>query len=125
MSPGAMSWNELACRNVDAAKAFYTELLGWGIDVQQYDDFTYSVAMVAERSNGGIYDMTGMFPDAVPPHWFIWFTVDGTETAVERAVSLGGSIQREPFDSPFGRMAVISDPQGPTFGIVTMDTPSS
>ena len=123
--PGAMSWNELACRDVDAAKTFYTELLGWGIGVQQYDDFTYSVVMVSERSNGGNYDMTGMFPDAVPPHWFAWFTVDGTEAAVERAVSLGGSIQREPFDSPFGRMALISDPQGPTFGIVTMDSPRS
>lgn len=70
--------------------------------------------------NGGISDMAGMLPDAVPANWFVWFTVDGTEEAVERARGLGATLQREPWDSPFGRMAVLSDPQGPTFGIVTM-----
>ena len=118
--PGAMSWNELACRDVDAAKAFYTELLGWGIDVQQYDDFTYTVVTVNDRPNGGIYDMAGMLPDEIPPHWFVWFTVDGTDEAVEHARVLGATVQREPWDATFGRMAVLSDPQGPTFGIVTM-----
>jgi len=38
--------------------------------------------------------------------------------AVERARSLGATIQREPWDTSFGRMAVITDPQGPSFGIV-------
>ena len=123
--PGAMSWNELACRDVDAAKAFYGELLGWGIDVQQFDDFTYTVVKVGDRVNGGIYDMTGMMPDAVPAHWFVWFTVDGTEAAVERVEALGGTVQRAPWDSPFGRMAVVSDPQGPAFGLITMSDPSS
>ena len=115
-----MSWNELACRDVDAAKAFYTELLGWGIDVQQYDDFTYTVVTVNDGPNGGIYDMAGMLPDDVPPHWFVWFTVDGTDEAVERARLLGATVQRAPWDATFGRMAVLSDPQGPNFGIVTM-----
>ena len=120
-TPGAMSWNELACRDVDAAKAFYTELLGWGIDVQQHGDFTYTVVKVGARVNGGIYDMTGMLPDIVPAHWFVWFSVDGTEAAVERVRALGGSVQREPWDSPFGRMAVVTDPQGPAFGLITME----
>lgn len=118
--PGAMSWNELACRDVETAKAFYTGLLGWGIDIQQRDDFTYTVVTVDGRVNGGIYDMAGMLPDANPAHWFVWFTVDGTEEAVERARGLGATLRREPWDSMFGRMAVLSDPQGPTFGIVTM-----
>ena len=118
--PGAMSWNELACRDVEAAKAFYTELLGWGIDIQQYDDFTYTVVTVDGRTNGGIYDMAGTLPDTIPAHWFVWFTVDGTEEAVERALGLGATVQREPWDSTFGRMAFLSDPQGPAFGIVTM-----
>lgn len=117
--PGAMSWNELACRDVEGAKAFYTNLLGWGIDVQQYGEFTYTAVTVNGRVNGGMYDMAGL-PDEIPAHWFVWFTVDGTEEAVERARGLGAAVQREPWDSPFGRMAVLSDPQGPAFGIVTM-----
>ena len=118
--PGAMSWNELACRDVGAAKDFYEALLGWGVDVQQYGDFTYTVVKVGDRTNGGIYDMTGMLPDAVPAHWLVWFTVDGTEAAVERCTDLGGSVQREPWDSAFGRMAIVADPQGPALGLITM-----
>ena len=117
--PGAMSWNELACRDVETAKTFYTKLLGWGIDIQQHDDFTYTVVTINERRIGGMYDMTGMLPDGIPAHWFVWFAVGETDEAAERARSLGGTIQRSPWDSQFGRMAVISDPQGPTFGIVT------
>ena len=30
------------------------------------------------------------------------------------------TIQREPWDTMFGRMSAITDPQGPTFGIVTI-----
>ena len=120
-TPGAMSWNELACRDVDAAKEFYGALLGWGVDIQQYGDFTYTVVKVGDRTNGGIYDVTGMLPDEVPAHWFVWFTVDGTEAAVECCTALGGTLQREPWDSPFGRMAVVTDPQGPAFGLITME----
>jgi hypothetical protein len=47
--PGARSWNELACRDVSGAKRFHTELLGWGIDVQQHADFTYTVVKVGDR----------------------------------------------------------------------------
>jgi len=117
----AMSWNELACRDVDAATTFYTELLGWGVDAQQYDDFTYTVVKVGDRVNGGIYDMTGMLPDVVPARRFVWFSVDGTEATVERVRALGGTVQREPWDSPIDRMAVVTDPQGPAFGLITME----
>ena len=116
--PGAMTWNELACRDVDAAGAFYTKLLGWGSEVQHIGAFSYLVVSVGDRPNARIYDMTGMRPDDVSPHWFVWFAVDDADKAVERARSLGGTIQQEPFDTPFGRMAAISDPQGAPFGIV-------
>ena len=109
----------------EVAKAFYTELLGWGIDTQDHDGFTYTVVSVGDRPNGGIYDGTGIFPDEVPAHRFVWSTVDGTDEAVERARTLGATIQREPWDTMFGRMAVISDPQGPTFGVVTAPAASS
>lgn len=48
------------------------------------------------------------------------FGWEATEEAVERARGLGATVQREPWGAPFGRKAVLSDPQGPTFGIVTM-----
>jgi uncharacterized protein len=115
---GAMTWNELACRDVEAAKAFYAELLGWGIEVQDHDGFIYTVVSVGDRSNGGIYDATAMLPDGIPAHWFVWFAVKSVDETADLARSLGATIEREPWDTTFGRMAVISDPQGPTFGVV-------
>ena len=110
---------KIVLSDVDAAKEFYTKLLGWGIDAQQHDEFTYTVVTVGDRPNGGIYDMRGILPDGIPAHWFVWFAVDGTDEVAERARTLGATIEREPWDTMFGRMSVISDPQGPTFGIVT------
>jgi predicted enzyme related to lactoylglutathione lyase len=118
--PGAMSWNELACRDVPAAKEFYSALLGWTTDTQDHDGFTYTTVSVGDRLNGGIYDMTGLLPDEVPAHWFVWFAVSDTDAAAIKASDLGASIIREPWDTMFGRMAVIQGPQGPTFGIVTI-----
>jgi predicted enzyme related to lactoylglutathione lyase len=64
--------------------------------------------------------MTGRLPDEVPAHWFVWFAVSDTDAAAIKASDLGASIIREPWDTMFGRMAVIQGPQGPTFGIVTI-----
>ena len=116
--PGTMSWNELGCRDVDAATTFYTELLGWGTDVQTHDGFTYTVVTVDGQPNGGIYDATEIFPDDVPAFWFVWFAVADVDETAAGARSLGATIEREPWDTMFGRMAVIKDPQGPAFGIV-------
>jgi hypothetical protein len=118
--PGAMSWNELGCRDVPAAKAFYTELLGWTTDTQDHDGFTYTTVSVGDRLNGGIYDISGVLPDEVPAHWFVWFAVSDTDATVDKARALGATIGRSPWDTQFGRMAVIHGPQGPVFGVVTI-----
>lgn len=118
--PGAMAWNELACRDVDAAKAFYSGLLGWTTHTEDYDGFIYTTMHLGDRTVGGMYDMSGLLPDEIPPHWFVWFAVSDTDAAAIKAEELGGSIQRAPWDTQFGRMAVLSDPQGPVFGVITL-----
>jgi len=116
--PGAMSWNEPGCRDVDAATAFYTRLLEWGADVQEHGGFAYTVATVDGTANGGIYDATGILPDGVPSFWLAWFTVTDVDEIAALARSLGATVEREPWDTMFGRMSIIGDPQGPVFGIV-------
>ena len=97
-------------------------LLGWGIDVQQLDSATCTVVEVGDRTNGRIYDMNGRLPDEVPARWFVRFGVDDADAAVVLALALGGTIQHEPWDSPFGRMSVITDTQGPAFGVIAMSS---
>jgi hypothetical protein len=53
-------------------------------------------------------------PD-VPPHWSVTFAVDDADATADKAAELGGQVLVPPFDAPWVRMTVISDPQGATF----------
>jgi predicted enzyme related to lactoylglutathione lyase len=55
------------------------------------------------------------FPDSTPPHWSVTFSVDDTDAVAKRAQKLGGTVTVPPFDVPYARVAVITDPQGATF----------
>lgn len=51
----------------------------------------------------------------VPPHWGVTFGMTDADTTAARAAELGGEVVAEPFDAPWVRMTVITDPQGATF----------
>ena len=53
-------------------------------------------------------------PD-VPPHWSVTFAVDDADATAAKATELGGKVIVPPFDAPWVRMTVITDPQGATF----------
>ena len=120
--PGAITWNEVATRDIEATRAFYTTLLGWeSEDMDMGDNGMYTTFKNQGRMNGGAYDMSGFVPDEVPPHWVTWFLVDDTAAMAARAVELGGTVVREPEESGGMIPATISDPFGATFGIISSD----
>jgi hypothetical protein len=51
----------------------------------------------------------------VPAHWGVTFAVDDADAIAARAAELGGGVVVPPFDAPWVRMTVITDPQGATF----------
>lgn len=118
--PGFMTWNELATRDSTAATDFYTGLFGWDAEVQDHDGFVYTTFVRNGRPNGGVFDMTPYAPVEVPPHWAVYFAVDDTDEAVRIAEDLGATVARRPTESEFGRMAVLLDPQGAMFEIITL-----
>jgi predicted enzyme related to lactoylglutathione lyase len=65
-------------------------------------------------------------PDAtVPPHWQPYVAVDDPDATTAKAKELGGAALMEPMDVPkVGRIAVLRDPQGATFGIIKPDPAS-
>ncbi len=50
-----------------------------------------------------------------PADWSVTFAVDDADATAERAVQLGGRVVAAPFDAPWVRMTVITDPQGARF----------
>lgn len=116
---GAFSWNELVTSDPEAAKAFYSELLGWTLSEMEGGEVPYTIAKAGETEVAGIMPIP---PDAgnMPPHWGAYVTVDDVDASAGRAESLGGKICMPPTDIPgIGRFSVISDPQGAILALIT------
>lgn len=116
--PGALTWNELQCFDVPAAKAFYTELLGWETETNNFGEMEYTLVKNDGRANGGMMDITGMAPEGVPAYWASYFVVDDCDAVVDAAKANGGSVIMGPMDSEVGRMAAITDPFGAVFTVL-------
>jgi predicted enzyme related to lactoylglutathione lyase len=56
--------------------------------------------------------------DDSPPAWLNYFAVDDTDESTDEVVKLGGNVVRAPFDTPYGRMAIVSDPGGAVFALM-------
>jgi predicted enzyme related to lactoylglutathione lyase len=114
-APGALSWNELGARDVDAAAQFYSELFGWTTQAMEDSEMPYLVIMNAEgHSNGGIRPV--MPPDA-PPHWLVYFGSADVTRDLGTVSELGGTALVEPMPIGPGTIAVAQDPQGAVFAL--------
>jgi hypothetical protein len=54
-------------------------------------------------------------PPDVPPRWGVTFAVADADATAEKAAELGGTVVVAPFDAPWVRMTILTDPQGATF----------
>ena len=119
--PGSLSWNELNTRNADAAKAFYSAVFGWTSETGESPTMTYTQWYRDGDVVGGMLHMGPQIPAEVPAHWLVYFAVDGTDAAVEKVKELGGSVMVPPFDIDAGRFAVVADPEGAHFAVITLN----
>lgn len=122
---GTFGWNELMTHNVEAAKAFYAQSLGWRFDAWPMEDGgTYWIAMAEDKPAAGLMDMSAPAFEGMPAHWFAYIEVDDVDARVAKAASLGGLVRRPPFDIPkVGRIAIVEDPTGAVAGWMTSAPP--
>jgi uncharacterized protein len=129
----SLNFNNLTTRDVDGAREFYGAVFGWELlrdsmwALPAYGDF------LEERTPGMRANMADMgaperfeevvasltpIPGAQPEagaRWDVTFAVDDADAIASRAVELGGHVIVAPFDAPWVRMTVITDPQGARF----------
>jgi hypothetical protein len=117
---GTFSWNELATRDIEGAKAFYGQVFGWEGQTHEMGPMVYTEWKVDGQSIGGMMEMGPQYPPDVPPHWLVYFTVDDCDGTVARAQELGGSVAVPAMDIPQGRFSVLIDPQGAVFAVIQM-----
>jgi uncharacterized protein len=72
----------------------------------------------------GVMHMDDKFPKEIPAHWAVYFAVDDADAAVELIKKIGGKVNHGPFDTPYGRIAIVSDPFGAVFSIIKLSKPS-
>jgi hypothetical protein len=108
--PGCMVWNELATPDPARARDFFSALLGWTIEPEESG---YGVIMSGGAVNGGIRPPQ----DGEPTHWLVYFTTVSIDDTITKLKEAGGSVIAGPADTPVGRVAAVSDPQGAAFAL--------
>jgi uncharacterized protein len=115
---GALCWNELATTDVERAKSFFGELLGWEYET---NDGGGATIKNAGRRNGGMREQTRQ-ERGIPPNWLPYFTVENADDAARQAKQVGGRRLLPATEIRSGRFAVIADPQGATFAVFEGET---
>jgi uncharacterized protein len=114
---GEFCWNELVTTNVPAAKKFYTSLLGWKTKPFDKGMVDYTIIQKGKDGMGGIMKCP---TPGNPAQWIPYVLVTDVDATVKKARKLRGEVYMPPFDIPtVGRIAVLADPQGAAFGIIT------
>lgn len=119
--PGTLGWVQLNTRDAAGAKAFYPAAIGWTFkDDPMGPDMTYTTWLKSDGMAGGMMPMPPGTPAEAPAHWLSYFTVPNVDEAHAKAVKLGATSYVAPNDVPGGpRFAVLGDPQGAVFGIMS------
>jgi len=111
---GTFVWHENISNDPDQAKAFYTQLFGWEIEVFKPGEMDYSMIKSGGTTHGGF-----MKPqEDIPPHWLGHLLAKDVDETIGQVEGAGGKILFGPMDIPeVGRFGVIADPQGAAFSL--------
>jgi predicted enzyme related to lactoylglutathione lyase len=123
---GRFYWYDLITTDVEAAKSFYTKLMGWGTMAFETPGEPYTMWMNGEAPIGGV----GKLPEdarkaGAPPYWISYVLVPNVDDTLKQAQKLGGKVVVPGTDIPtVGRFGIISDPQGVQIAVFTTAQPS-
>ncbi|MFB7245994.1 hydrolase [Streptomyces populi] len=99
-------WAELYARDTATVDRFYGAL---------FHDALFGPGATPDF---GRVPVTGVFPAEMPPHFLVHFGVEDCEETLGTVNRLGGRVQVTPFDTSYGRVAVVTDNQGASFAVL-------
>jgi predicted enzyme related to lactoylglutathione lyase len=122
---GRFVWHELMTKDPKAALTFYKQVVGWTTQKWQGSgtttDVDYTMFMAGETAVGGVMPIP---PEAaamqVGPSWLAYIAVPDVDLTVDQVTKLGGGVHAPARTMPdVGRFAVLHDPQGATFAVIS------
>jgi len=116
---GYFVWYDLMTNDIDSAKAFYGEVVGWGVEQFKGSDpsMPYQMLVGPRGPIGGLMQLPQQAQDmGAPPSWLTYISVEDLDASVQRAVALGATVLNPAVDIPeVGAFAVLADPTGAVF----------
>ncbi|MER5930324.1 VOC family protein [Streptomyces sp. NPDC002054] len=116
-SDGAPCWADAMFKDVEGAKSFYADVLGWtfGEAATEFGNYTqaYSdgkaVAAVVPPMPGG---------EDMPSAWCLYLASSDVAATAEKVKAAGGKLLMEPMQvGTFGSMLLAQEPSGAIFGV--------
>lgn len=112
--PSPFVWYELMTTDPAAAKAFYSQVVGWTAADSGMPDMEYTLLSAGSHQIAGLMALP---PEAcatgVPPNWTGYVAVADVDAKAADMQAAGGQVLHPPHDIPgVGRFAVMADPQG-------------
>ncbi|MFC7401663.1 VOC family protein [Citricoccus sp. GCM10030269] len=138
-SVGSPAWFEVMSFNYDVDAEYYRTVWGWepvllGEDGKEQPDEggdaetedaeamgRYANNHRGENATAGLCEPDpSWFPEGTPSYWQPYFSVENADAAVDLIRQQGGSVLDGPLDTPFGRLATVTDPAGASFQIAEL-----
>ena len=121
-APNSYGWAEVNARGVEKALPFYEQVFGWTARSSEMGEgqAPYIEFQLDGQSIAGAWEMNSMVPAEVPSYWQIYFMVEDVDAAFRKAIDLGAKEMVSPQEFPGGRFAIVSDPEGASFGLLKM-----
>jgi uncharacterized protein len=119
-SQGRFVWYELMTTDMEAAKAFYTKVVGWGTQDVSMPGMPYILFTVAGSSVSGLMRLP---EDAKKlgekPSWIGYVGVADVDGTADRIKRLGGTVHVPPQNIlNVSRFSVVADPQMATLALL-------
>jgi predicted enzyme related to lactoylglutathione lyase len=118
---GQFIWYELMTPDIEAAKRFYTDVVGWGTEEWKGGNHDYTILTAAQKPVGGVM----VLPEeakkhGAPPHWMGYVGTTDVRATLNKAQSLGAQVLVPPTPIPeVGAFGVLLDPQGADLAVFT------
>ncbi|MFG2293934.1 VOC family protein [Streptomyces sp. NPDC048603] len=125
MVPYTYCWTEVYTRARDAVDTFYAQVFGYVAEDQEDAGIEYRTWSPPGSPPGpdtavaGRTLITEAFPEFMPAHFLVYFAVPDVDESVATVRRLGGRVSADPFDTPYGRIAVVADNQGAAFALLS------
>ncbi|ANW20330.1 VOC family protein [Streptomyces clavuligerus] len=112
---GTPCWADAMFADLEAAKSFYGELLGWSFGESAAEYGGYTQARVGDLAVAALSPKPPGMEDA-PTAWNLYFATPDAQATAAKVREHGGTLVKEPMQvGSFGTMLIAVDPSGVPF----------